>query len=43
MGYVCDGEYNAVQDNINSLVCMITWWPGCPKFAEVILDDVSKV
>ena len=30
-GYVCDGEYNTVQDNINSPVCLITWWPCCPN------------
>ena len=32
---VCDDEYNnTVQDNINSPICLITWWPCCPKFAS---------
>ena len=42
VGYVCDGDYITVQDNINSPICLITWWPCCPKFAEVILADVSQ-
>ena len=25
VGYVCDAEYNPVQDNINSPVCLISW------------------
>ena len=36
VGYMCDGVYavmNAVQDNINSSICLMTWWPCCPKFA----------
>ena len=32
VGYVCDGVYNTLQDNINSPICLITWWPFCPKF-----------
>ena len=31
VGYVCDDEYNTVQDNINSPICLITWWPCCLK------------
>ena len=33
-GYVCDGEYNTVQVNIDSPICLITWWPCCPRFAS---------
>ena len=40
VGYVCDGEYNTVQDNINSPVCLITC---CPTFAAVVLAGVSQV